>query len=290
MNLFDCIQTFIALADHGSVQKTAQLLHQTPAAISRKITKLESHLNAQLIKRERSGAVLTSLGQQYYHQCKQGVALIDQANTLTRQYQQKPSGKLHIVANSYYTQHFLLPKLGAFMQQYPDICCYFSVQEVLPQFKGKDIDILFGCSFNGDDNLRRKRVDQWRHVICASPSYLKQHSTPQSPAELLQHDFIVHSSRAQPNVIYLNETDPLEVKPAYYFDQSAIIIEAALQHLGLIWVPEPFVADLIAKGRLCEVLQKYNENTVPAYVYYRHDKQIDPKVRAFIEHFASIDQ
>lgn len=287
MNLFDCIQALIAVADKGSVQKAAHTLAQTPAAISRKITKLENHLGVQLVKREKSGAVLTRLGQHYYHQCKQGVAYIDAANQLSRVAKEEPCGILKVTISDYYLQHTILPRLQAFKKRYPKIDCYFNVVEIIPHFKDVDIDILFGVSIQGDDNLMQKRIDQWRHLLCVSPLYLQKQPLPKTPAELLQHNFIAHTARKPNNIIYLNEVEALKIKPTFYFNQTASIIAAALAGLGIIWVPEPFVKAHIDSGALIEIMPQHHVNTIPAYVFYRQQKIPSPKVRAFIDFFTA---
>tara|TARA_R110000868_G_scaffold411409_2_gene703779 strand:- start:10552 stop:11418 length:867 start_codon:yes stop_codon:yes gene_type:complete len=288
MNRLDLAQAFITLADTGSVQKAALALHQTDAAISRKISKLEAHLGAQLIHRERSGAVLTEIGQQYYHECKPALAAFEQAESLVATRQQKPQGKLTVAANLFYVKQFLLPKLKGFRETYPDIDVHIDVAEVLAEFKLNKMDVLFGVGLPGDDDLVRKKVHDWRHILCASPAYLQQHGTPTTPAELLQHDFIAHDTRHHPDMIRLHEQIPVTVKPSLYLNQTDAIIAAGVAGLGLIWVPDAFVEAEIKNGTLVELLAKRNTNVFDVYCYYQYQKNIAPKIRAFVEYFTAV--
>lgn len=286
MNHLDLAQAFIAVADCGSVQKAAQHLHQTDAAISRKITKLETHLGATLIKRERSGALLTDIGQRYYHQCKKALHEFALAETIVKEKQKEPEGVLRVVANQFYVNHFILPATKEFLKKHPKINLQIDVAEVLPDFKKTKMDILFGVGLKGSDDLVQKRVDQWRHILCASPRYLKQAGTPATTAELLKHDFIAHGSRNNPEIVSINEEHPVTMQPTLIINQTTCIIEAALNHLGIIWVPEPFVQPLLKQGKLIEILTKYNQKKLDIYLYYQYQKIVDAKIKAFVEHFS----
>lgn len=285
MNRLDLALALIALADHGSVLKAAESLHQTDAAISRKITKLEAYLGIKLISREKSGAILTEAGQRYYYDMKLAIKQFHEAENLIKAKTEKPQGKLTVASNAFYAKHLILPKLNTFLKTYPDIDLTLDVAEVLPKFKKKSMDILFGVSFPGEDHLVRKKIDEFRRILCASHTYLKKHSTPKTPAELLQHQFIAHSSRENPSHILLNEELSIEIHPTLYINQSECIIEAALQHLGIIWIPDSFVHELLQKKKLIEILPQYNKEKSTVYLYYEHEKIIDPKIKAFVDYF-----
>lgn len=284
MNKYDLSLAFIALADTGSVQKAAKQLHQTEAAISKKISRLEDHLGSQLVLRHRSGAVLTELGQCYYHEIKAALQQFNQAELLIKSQQQIPSGPLTVVANNYYTQHWILPRLKAFLKKYPHITLTLDTLEILPDFSNHKMDILFGVGLKADDSLTKKSIDKMRYILCASPGYLKIAGTPTTSAELLHHAFIAHSARLNPEQITLNNDEVIHMKIALALNQSDAIIAAAKQGLGLIWIPEMFVRQDLQNGNLVEVITtKHRYHDI--YVYYRTGSMIDTKILAFINFF-----
>lgn len=286
MNQLDLIQALIAVADAGSVQKAAAQLNQTTSAISRKITKLEASLGVQLLKRHRTGTVLTEVGQRYYYECKEAFALFKKAEQLAQATVKHPEGKLRVVSNHYYAEKWLIPNMASFMRLYPDIELHLDIQEIQPNFEKTKMDILFGVHTHGSDDLVRKRIDRYRRVLCASPNYLKQHGCPKCPSELLQHQFIVHDARLQQNIIVLDDEQPVLTKPALFINQSQIIIDAALSSLGIIWTAETLVKPWLDNGKLIEIMQHKNQKAVDVYLYYRYQKHIDTKIAAFVEHFS----
>ena len=287
MNHLDLVEALIAVADCGSIQKAALQLSQTDSAISRKITKLESSLGVQLLKRHRSGTVLTEIGQRYYYECKEALAQFKKAEQLAIASLDHPSGKLRVVSNQYYAQNWLMPKLPQFMQRYPDIELHLDIQEIQPNFEKNKMDIIFGVHTQGSDDLVRKRIDRYRRILCASPEYLQKYGCPKCPSELLQHHFIVHDARLQQNSIVMDDDEPVLTKPLLFINQSQIILEAALNNLGIIWTAETMVKPWLDNGQLVEIMKQKNQRQVDVYLYYRYQKHSDTKISAFVEHFAT---
>lgn len=285
MNKLDLAAALIAIADSGSIYQAATRLHQTSAAISKKLTKLEAHLATQLVRRERKGFVLTDAGQRYYHEAKKALAQFALAERSVVHATTQPSGELKVVANQYYAQTIILPKLPAFLTRYPEIEFNLDVAEILPDFNAKKMHILFGVSLPGEEYLVRKRIDVTRYVLCASPLYLKRKGIPNSSAELLQHDYIAHRGRKVHQVITLDHQQQIVMKPKLFLNNSQLLIKAALTHLGFIWTHENMVSDLLGKKKLVVLLKQYTQQPITIYAYYEHQPYSDPKIQAFINFF-----
>ncbi|PIQ43121.1 MAG: hypothetical protein COV52_08215 [Gammaproteobacteria bacterium CG11_big_fil_rev_8_21_14_0_20_46_22] len=286
MNRLDLIQAFVIVTDCGTLQKAAEQLHQTSAAVSRKITRLENYLGVKLLERNHSGATPTPMGQTFYHACKKALGEVEQAERLVFQAVEEPEGELRVFLNEYYMRVYILPRLRKFMQNYPKIALDFHIEEKAPDFKKYGMDIFFGTSLPGADDLVRKPLIKTRHVLCASPSYLKRKGKPKAISELLQHDYIAHGGRDQKELVYLASGEPLALNPCLVVNDSNTAINLALQGFGLIWVIESFIDTLLEKKKLCIVLPGQQEKPVMTYAYYRYQKPIDNKVKAFLDFFS----
>lgn len=285
MNKLDLAEALIAIADSGSIYQAADKLHQTSAAISKKLTKLETLLETQLVLRERKGLVLTEAGQRYYHEAKKALAQFALAERSVALDAAQPSGELKVVANQYYAQNVILPKLFAFMSRYPAIDFTLEAAEILPDFNAKKMHILFGVSMSADKALVRKRIDVTRYVLCASPAYLKKHSAAHSPAELLQHDYIAHSTRKNSEVITLDHEQQVVMKPKLQVNNSQVMIKAALEGLGFIWAHENMVSEMLMRKKLISFMDNYTQQPINVYAYYEYQTYSDPKIRAFMQFF-----
>lgn len=290
MNKLDLAEALIAIADCSSIQQAAIKLHQTNAAISKKLSKLESHLGTQLVRRERKGFTLTEAGQRYYHEAKKALAQFNVAEQSVGQEIKEPQGELRIVSNQHYAQKIILPKLPSFLSRYPGLKVNLDVAEILPDFNARKMDILFGVSWQGSDNLVRKKIDVTRYVLCASPAYLKRKGKPNSSTELLQHDFIAHSARKPNNIIILDNDEQIVMKPKLFINNTQLIIQAALESLGILWTHEDRVSELLAKKKLVRVLDQYMQNPINVYAYYEHQPYVDPKIQAFLNFFSQLSR
>ncbi len=285
MNIFELASTFITIAHQGSIQSAARYLHQTEAAISKKLKKLEEHLKTQLIIRKRTGLLLTEAGQHYYQLSKATLEQFAQAEAQLRQKQKEAEGVLTIVSNDHYFQHRILPGLPAFMKKYPKIKLNFKLEEILPDFKYRSMDIIFGSSNPGDNNLVRKRIEQTRYVLCASPKYLKQHGVPRSSSELLQHHFIAHTSRQPANRIVFDDEEAIVLNPILSMNTTNAMIESCLKHVGFIWTHETLVKSYLHSKKLEYFLEKKTKNIYDVYVYYQYQTYSNLCIKAFIDFF-----
>jgi DNA-binding transcriptional LysR family regulator len=285
VNRFDLAETFIIIVDSGSLIKASVALNQTTAAISKKLTKIENYLGAQLLIRTKKGIKLTESGQRYYHEAKNAIEAFKTAELSVKNSNTIPSGELKIVANYYYAEKIILPKLNAFVTAYPNISLNIETAEIHPDFSSKDMDILIGVSLPGADNLIRKKIDTTRYALCASPQYFQNLELPHTPSEILQHHFICHSARRPDHHITLDNEQILVVKQKLLFNNTEMIINAALHGLGLIWTHENILQKYLDNGQLVKVLPSFTTRLIDIYLYYEYQKYIDPKITAFLNFF-----
>ncbi|MBS0357893.1 MAG: LysR family transcriptional regulator [Proteobacteria bacterium] len=288
MNKLDLAEALIAIADTGSIYKAAGALHQTSAAISKKLSKLEGHLKTRLVIRERKGLSLTAAGQRYYHEAKKAVNQFVLAEQSVAQEIIQPQGELKVVARQYYIQTIILPRLSEFLAHYSSLNVNLDATKVPLDFDSKKMDILFGCFGScaiKANNLIRKKIGISRYGLYASPAYLKQKGIPAISTELLQHDFIAHSFRRKPELIVLDNNEQVVIKPKLILSDTELIIQAALSHLGFIWVDEKIVFNLVAKKKLIGILEKQTQQLVNMSLFYESQYKFDPKIRAFIDFF-----
>jgi DNA-binding transcriptional LysR family regulator len=284
-NYYDLAETFILVADSGSIYQAATKLNQTSAAISKKLSKLETHLGIQLLIRGRKGVTLTEAGQSYYHEVKQAVQQFKAAELSAKQLKSEPQGELVVVSNRFYAENKILPKLGNFLKKYPGILLRLEVADMLPDFNSRKIDILFGVSAPGSDGLVQKKIAETHYVLCASPEYLNKYGEPKNLAELLQHNFIAHSGRKLPNRIHFAKQDVL-LQPKLFFNDTSLMIQAAQEGLGIIWTHKNMVDKYLTTKSLKCILEKFTADPINVYAYYIHQRFREPKIQAFLSFFS----
>lgn len=289
MNRLDLAEALITVADTGTIQEAADKLHQTSAAISKKLTKLEEYLSTQLLIRHRKGITLTEAGQRYYHEMKKAIEQFKIAESSASHAKICPKGKLKVVLSYLYAETIVIPKLAAFLKKYPDIYLELEFAEVLPNFNVKKMDIIFSAvnpSEFSEQNIVRKAICSTRFILCASPLYLKNRKIPHSLPELLQHDFIIHSARKPKNVILFDDNQKLEVNSILELNNTPLMIKTALEGIGIIWTHESLALPYVKKKLLVRILDQYTQQKSTVYMCYVYQKYPDAKIEAFVEFFS----
>lgn len=288
MDQLGCINAFICIVEQGSLHAAAVKLHQTDAAISKKLSRLEASLNIQLLERGHGKLKLTDIGQQYYLLCKDATEKIANAKRLVQQAVAIPQGELKVSCVRHNAERYIMPKLKGFLKKYPDIKLTLNVAERIPDFSQNEADILFGIAMpisDQEDSLIRKKMGETRDILCATAEYIATVGEPNKPKDLTKLRYICHTARRPTSTIVFDNAFELPVQPFLKFDDHDNVVAAALDDLGYIYVKAYMVEDYLKTGRLIEILSSYMKTLFPIYIYYRHSPYIDPKIKVFIDYF-----
>lgn len=225
------LQAFEAVARRRSFALAAAELHLTASAISHQIARLEDHLGVRLFERSAHGVRLSMAGETYLARVSGALAAIISATDDLR----------HGVSNSLYVHSapsiaslWLMPRLRAFAQAYPDISLNLSAAHSHSDFAlgQADIDIRYGIAQWPD--LEVEPLFEERIVPLASPAFIREHRLKHM-AQLLDVPLI------QSNVSIVQWSDWFRAftslrapdRFAVRFDRAQMSLDAATQGLGV---------------------------------------------------------
>jgi len=283
------IKAFIETVKHGSLTKAANILHLTNAAISKKLTQLESQLKVLLIKRHKSGVELTEIGIIYYQEWLQILDQISQLNHYVVNYTGKPHGDLKIHCVKANWDKYIMPYLSTFITRYPDIHLIVSSTESIPDVASGEVDLLWGLAlpvFNNSSELIRKVVGYTRQAICVAPDYFRQNPIT-TPNDLFELCYLAHSVVELEQQLQFDDQQVLTLQPSIILDNNQKLIDSAIAGMGFIIIKEYLVEEYLAKGLLVKVLADYLTREFAICAYYRYQKFCDAKLRVFLEHFTN---
>lgn len=287
MSKFERIAAFIDVVEENGFAAAARKQGVSTAAISRLVARLETDLKVELLKRSTRQISLTPVGATYYQQCKQALEGLKEAEFVIAGSHAEAMGTLKVTSNRYFALKHLIPRLSQFMAQNPQLQIKFELAERFPNMTMEDIDILFGVSLEGPDDLVRKRVATTRYVFCASPSYLKEYGTPHVPQDLSKHRYITHSMRKPDNLVCFKDDKEVVVQPILWLNDSRAMRECAILGMGIVKLHDYIVTDALQDGSLVEVLSGFQEPQLPVYLYYQQSRYLQPKIRKFIDFFTA---
>jgi DNA-binding transcriptional LysR family regulator len=283
------LRAFLCVAEKRSFRAAAAVLGVTPSAVSQVVRALEERVGVRLLQRTTRNVGLTEAGVHFVSQLKPALHGIDVAFESLSALRGRPSGVLRLtMLRTGYTD-VLKPQLASFLTAYPDVRIDLSLDEALSNIvaDGYDAGIRLGHSLDPEMIAVRVSPDQ-RVVLVGSPSYFARRGKPLHPRDLHAHDCIslrrITSGGVYPwTFIEKGERFDVSVDGPIVTNDGAVLTDAAALGVGLAYVFESMVGELLAKKRLVRVLDKYCP-TVPGYfLCYPSRLNLAPKLKVLID-------
>ena len=94
MDRIDAMTVFIATLDEGSLAGAARALKRSPAAVSRAIAFLETHVGVELLHRTTRSLRLSEAGERYAAACRRILTELEEADVLAVGEKSAPRGPI----------------------------------------------------------------------------------------------------------------------------------------------------------------------------------------------------
>ncbi|WP_308387946.1 LysR family transcriptional regulator [Acidithiobacillus sp. AMEEHan] len=118
---FDLLETFLIVAEQGSVSKAAKLLHRSQPTISERLQHLTELAGEALYTPVGRGVRLTPAGEAYLGPSKKLRALRTELDDMQQRRQGLQEGILRIAATNTVANYFLPPYLVRFREDHPEV-------------------------------------------------------------------------------------------------------------------------------------------------------------------------
>ncbi|MBR0906254.1 LysR family transcriptional regulator [Bradyrhizobium liaoningense] len=264
--------TFAMVARERSFTRAAVKLGVSQSALSHTIRGLEQRLELQLLARTTKSVAPTAAGAALLEDLAPALEQIARALDRARSIRHRPAGRLRIAMSRSAAVMVLLPRLTAFAEAYPDIVLDVvtttgPVDLVAGEF---DAGIQLG-EYIQKDMIAVRVTPQLRLAVVGSPRYFASRSIPQKPKDLNEHRCITLRLPGGPyrwefergrQSVRMGVNGPLIV------DDTHLVIQAALDGVGLGLAYEEQVAGYVAKRQLVRVLEDWTPPTPGFFMYY----------------------
>lgn len=276
------VRYFEAAARHLSFTKAAQELHVTHSAISHQIKALEEWLGTPLFRRLNRSIMLTEAGQAYMRPVREALEKLGEASRSLRAREQ--TGTLTVSVMPSFAAKILVPHLGSFRRAHPDIDVRISASERLVDFAREDVDVAIRYGRGNWPGLRIDRLLREVMVAVCSPDLLSGRNGLKTPADLLQHTLMHDSDWPEsmwPRWLAAAGVQTQQRSSALTFNNSSLLIQAAIDGLGIALTQEALVRDDIAEGRLAKPFEVEMPSDYAYYLVSPEASSDRPKVVAF---------
>lgn len=244
-------------------------------------------MGLQLLARTTRSVSPTAAGAALLRDLAPALDRIERSLAEARQLRERPAGRVRLVLSRTAAYQVFLPKLARFVRAYPEIALDITTSnDPVDLVAGEyDAGIQIG-EFIQRDMIAVRVSKDMRLAAFSSPAYFESHKIPRTPRDLKDHACIAFRFSSG---IYRWEFEKgrktLTVHPQgpVTFDEPDLVIQAALSGIGIGMAMEANVADMIAKGRLIQVLRDWCP-TFPGFFLYYPSRRNQPAALAALIH------
>jgi DNA-binding transcriptional LysR family regulator len=286
MDRLTSLTTFVRVVDSGGFSAAGRRLNMSTTMVSNHIKALEDRLGARLLNRTTRKVSLTEVGKAYYDRCTQILAELEQADEVAGALQSKPRGILRIYS-AVHVVPFVAPVVAEFLKLYPEVKVDLTIGERTVDMIDEGFDLAIRLTPPPDSSLIVRSLATWRHVLCCSPGYIKQHGPPRQLSELADHNCLRHALHPNGDEWrFVDRNDaPASVRISgnLISNSGEILRTSAVQGVGIWLAPAFLIADDLESGRLVRILSDYREMKFAMNAVYPHRHHLSTKVRSFID-------
>jgi DNA-binding transcriptional LysR family regulator len=277
------LAAFAVVAEERSFTRAAVRLGISQSALSHSMRGLEKRLGLQLLARTTRSVSPTAAGTALLQDLTPALERIERSLAEARKRRESPTGRIRLIIPRTAANMVLLPKLARFARTYPEIVLevtssYDPVDLVAGEY---DAGVQIG-EFIQRDMIAVRVSKDLRLAVVGSPEYFKARKIPRTPRDLKDHACIGFRFSSG---IYRWEFEKgrkaLTVNPQgpATFDDPDLVVQAVLNGVGIATTVEQPLSEMIAKGRLIQVLRDWCP-TFPGYFLYYPSRRNQPAALA----------
>ncbi len=281
------LSAFAIVAEERSFTRAAARLGISQSALSHSMRGLEKRLGLQLLARTTRSVAPTSSGLSLLRELAPALERIEQALADTRQQRETPSGRIRLIIPRTATKMVLLPRLADFVRRYPEIVLEVtSSNDPVDLIAGEyDAGVQLG-EFIQREMIAVRVTHELRLAVVGSPKYFESNGIPRHPQDLKNHSCIgFRFSRGLYRWEFEKGRKSLTVSPQgpASFDDPEFVIQAVLDGMGIGTAMEESLQELIAKGRLIQILKDWCPSFPGYFLYYPSRRNQPAALAALIE-------
>ena len=299
---------FVRVVKNGGLASAGREVGLSPASMSARMNALEARYNTRLLNRSTRHVSLTETGQQFYEACLNILADMSEVESQILGSQEYLTGSLRITAPSDMGQQHIMPVLSKFVEDNPEITPHLHLTDGIVNITKEGFDCAIRYGDLPDSSLVARKLASNHRVLCASPKYLKQRGTPQTPQELTKHDCLTMTRGTEPLSSWHFQTsnglESIAIKAARSSNDGAIVRRWAIEGAGIALKSHLEVAEDIKAKRLNVVLKEFmpdfnkgksnkdKSTSADLHIIYPSRQYLPKRVTAFITvllaHFDSL--
>ena len=281
---WDKLKVFHAAAEAGSFTHAGEQLGLSQSAVSRQVSALEQELSVSLFHRHARGLILTEQGEVLYRTAHEVFMKLEAARAKLTDTRERPNGELKVTTTVGLGVNWLTPRLGEFMDLYPDVRINLITTDEELDLAMREADVAVRLRQPVQPDLIQRKLFSVRFHIYASPEYLKRFGTPRTLEELDKHRVLLLGGNVP---TYLQSVNWLvdvardgkgPRTPLLVINNILGIMRACQRGLGIAMLPDYLVEE---DGGLVQLFVDGEEISLDAYFVYPEELKSVARVQVF---------
>jgi DNA-binding transcriptional LysR family regulator len=286
---FADLNAFVAVARERSFTRAAAHLGVSASALSQPIRGLEERLGMRLLTRTTRSVALTEAGERLIATVGPHLEGIETGLAALSELRDKPAGRIRITAVDHAAETILWPALSKFLSDYPDVHVELTVDNTLRDIVSERFDAGVRMGERVARDMIAVRIGpDIRMAAVATAAYFASRGKPKTPQDLAAHNCI---NLRMPTLggVYAWEFEKksreiaVRVEGQLTVNDIAVIKQAALNGMGVAFMPEDIAQPHIDAGELVRVLADWTPPFSGYHLYYPSRRQQSPAFAALVD-------
>lgn len=281
------LRAFEVTARHSSFTRAAEEMFVTPSAVSHQVKALEEHLGIPLFLREAKTLTLTAAGRAYLPAVQQAFHLLADA---TRQLSTELAPVLRVDIPPTFAAKWLIPRLDRFVKAHPEIDIRVSTNSGPPDFARDDYDLAIRFGRGHYPDLHAELCLAVKVFPVCSPVLMEGAHPLREPSDVLHHtllhDASTYADGSNPDwAAWLQHAGVKDVDASrgLSFTPSHLVINAAIDGLGVALAKDSWVEQDLAQGRLTRPFDIALPVESAYYLIYPRHRAKDVRIATFAD-------
>jgi DNA-binding transcriptional LysR family regulator len=290
MDTLTSIRVFCMVAELKSFAAAAHRLGMSPAMASKHVMHLERRLGTRLLNRTSRHLSLTETGALYFQQSSPLLDGLADAEAAITKATVIPSGTLKITAPVWFANPSFISLLADYRARYPDVRLDVDLSGRIVNMVEEGVDLALRVTRVPDETLIARPISTVEFFLVGAPAYLRASGRPKRVRDLVNHAMLLYSlmpSTTEMSFAGPHGPEPVKLSPVLQSSNESLLHLAALQGMGLAFLPKWLIAHDLQAGRLERLLPNYRLFEGQLLGVYPSRKYLSSKVRTFLDFIAA---
>jgi len=288
LDRIDLFRIFTRVVECSSFTRAADTLGLPRSSVSAAVIELEGRVGARLLHRSTRKVSPTQDGAAFYDRCLRVIADVEETESLFRQSDAKPSGKLRTDVPGRIGRLIIAPALPSFLDQFPDIEVDLGVTDRAVNLVEDSVDCVLRVGPLVDSGLIARPIGKLPLINAASPGYLSKHGMPQTPEDLDRHWAVNYASPSTGRIepwewVEDGALRSLSMRGRVTVNSAEAYIACCVAGLGLIQNPAYDLRPHLDAGELVEVMPDHRAEPLQMTLLYPHRRHLSRRVQVFAD-------